>query len=99
MELHSYETVQTKDGREVLNLAKEHRPDLILMAVQLSDLSGLEVIRWIKEDEELSGIPVICVYVGWKGDEEKLLKYGFEALITKPISISNFLQTIEKVLG
>ena len=62
--------------------------------------SGLEVIRWIKDDEELSGIPVICLYTGvWKGDEEKLLNYGFDAIIYKPIKISNFLQTIEKYLG
>ena len=62
-------------------------------------VSGREVIRWLKEDEELSGIPVIRLHAGWKGDEEKLLKYGFDAIILKPISISNILQTIEKFLG
>ena len=53
--------MQTKDGREALNLAKEHRPDLILLRFfSLSDMSvsGREVNRWLKEDEELSGIPV-----------------------------------------
>ena len=100
LEVHGYETVQTKDGREVLQLAKEHRPDLILMEIQLPDVSGLEETRWIKEDEELRSIPVIAVTAfAMKGDEEKIRSGGCEAYIAKPISIANFLQTIEKVLG
>ena len=100
LEVHGYETVQTKDGREVLHLAKEHRPDLILMDIQLPEVSGLEVTRWIKEDEELRGIPVIAVTAfAMKGDEEKIRSGGCEAYIAKPISIASFLQTIEKVLG
>ncbi len=99
LEVHGYETVQTKDGREVLHLAKEHRPDLILMDIQLPEVSGLEVTRWIKEDEELRGIPVIAVTAfAMKGDEEKIRSGGCEAYIAKPISIASFLQTIEKVL-
>jgi two-component system cell cycle response regulator DivK len=100
LEVHGYETVQTKDGREVLQLAREHRPDLILMDIQLPEVSGLEVTRWIKEDEELRGIPVIAVTAfAMKGDEEKIRSGGCEAYIAKPISIASFLQTIEKVLG
>lgn len=100
LEVHGYETVQTKDGREVLQLAKEHRPDLILMDIQLPEVSGLEVTRWIKEDEELRSIPVIAVTAfAMKGDEEKIRSGGCEAYIAKPISIASFLQTIEKVLG
>jgi two-component system cell cycle response regulator DivK len=100
LEVHGYDTVQTKDGREVLQLAKEHRPDLILMDIQLPEVSGLEVTRWIKEDDELREIPVIAVTAfAMKGDEEKIRSGGCEAYIAKPISIANFLQTIEKVLG
>ena len=100
LEVHGYETVQTKDGREVLQLAREHRPDLILMDIQLPEVSSLEVTRWIKEDEELRGIPVIAVTAfAIKGDEEKIRSGCCEAYIAKPISIASFLQTIEKVLG
>ena len=100
LEVHGYEIVQTKDGREVLKLAKQHRPDLILMDIQLPEVSGLEVTRWIKDDEELSAIPIIAVTAfAMKGDEEKIRSGGCEAYIAKPISIANFLQTIEKVLG
>ena len=72
-EVHGYETLQTKDGREVIGLAKEHRPDLILMDIQLPEVSGLEVTRWIKEDDDLKMIPVIAVTAfAMKGDEEKI---------------------------
>jgi two-component system cell cycle response regulator DivK len=53
--------LQTKDGREVLELARTHRPDLILMDIQLPEVSGLEVTKWIKADDELKSIPVIAV--------------------------------------
>ena len=100
LEVHGYTTLQTKDGREALTLAKEHMPDLILMDIQLPEVSGLEVTRWIKEDETLKAIPVIAVTAfAMKGDEEKIRSGGCEAYIAKPISVSNFLETIEKVLG
>ncbi|MGE0747289.1 MAG: response regulator [Rhodospirillales bacterium] len=100
LEVHGYETLQTKDGREALKLAREHRPDLILMDIQLPEVSGLEVTRWIKEDESLRAIPVIAVTAfAMKGDEEKIRNGGCEAYIAKPISVSNFLETIQKVLG
>ena len=100
LEVHGYATLQTKDGREALKLAREHRPDLILMDIQLPEVSGLEVTKWIKDDDELKSIPVIAVTAfAMKGDEEKIRSGGCEAYIAKPISVSSFLQTIEKVLG
>ena len=100
LEVHGYDTLQTKDGREALELAREHKPDLILMDIQLPEVSGLEVTKWIKEDDSLKSIPVIAVTAfAMKGDEEKIRSGGCEAYIAKPISVSNFLQTIEKVLG
>ena len=100
LEVHGYETLQTKDGREALALAREHRPDLILMDIQLPEVSGLEVTKWIKADESLKSIPVIAVTAfAMKGDEEKIRNGGCEAYIAKPISVASFLQTIEKVLG
>jgi len=58
VEVHGYETYQTKDGREALGQARKHMPDLILMDIQLPEVSGLEVTKWIKEDETLRAIPV-----------------------------------------
>lgn len=100
LEVHGYETLQTKDGREALQLAREHRPDLILMDIQLPEVSGLEVTKWIKADDELKSIPVIAVTAfAMKGDEEKIRRGGCEAYIAKPISVNSFLETIQTVLG
>ena len=99
LEAHGYDTLQTKDGMEALQLARQHRPDLILMDIQLPEVSGLEVTKWIKEDDELKAIPIIAVTAfAMKGDEEKIREGGCEAYIAKPISVANFLQTVERFL-
>ncbi len=99
LEAQGYDTLQTKDGREALQLAREHHPDLVLMDIQLPEVSGLEVTKWIKEDEKLRDIPVIAVTAfAMKGDEEKIRQGGCEAYIAKPISVSEFLETVQKFI-
>lgn len=72
LEAHGVETVETRDGKEVLELAREHKPDLILMDIQLPEISGLDVTKALKADEELKSIPVIAVTAfAMKGDEQK----------------------------
>jgi len=97
---HGYGTLQTKDGVEALALARQHRPDLILMDIQLPEVSGLQVTRWIKEDCDLRMIPIIAVTAfAMKGDEEKIREGGCEAYIAKPISVASFLRTVEHFLS
>ena len=97
---HGYGTLQTKDGAEALTLARQHRPDLILMDIQLPEVSGLQVTQWIKEDKDLRGIPIIAVTAfAMKGDEEKIREGGCEAYIAKPISVASFLRTVERFLS
>jgi two-component system, cell cycle response regulator DivK len=99
LEAHGYHTLQTRDGVEALRLAREHRPDLILMDIQLPEISGLEVTKWLKEDDNLRAIPVIAVTAfAMKGDEEKIRGGGCEAYIAKPISVASFLRTVERFL-
>lgn len=96
---HGYETLRTKDGFEALELARRHRPDLILMDIQLPEVSGLEVTRWIKDDEDLKMIPVVAITAfAMKGDKEKIRNGGCEDYIAKPISIAGFLQTVQRFL-
>ena len=100
MEAHGYETLQTRTGMEALELARAHRPDLILMDIQLPEVSGLEVTKWIKEDDDLKTIPVIAVTAfAMKGDEERIRQGGCEAYISKPISVAKFLETVRSYLG
>src|SRR5215813_5741261 len=95
LEAHGYKTLQTRSGKEALELTRLHRPDLILMDIQLPEVSGLEVTQWIKRDEELWHIPVIAITAfAMKGDEERILAGGCEAYMSKPISILKFLETV-----
>lgn len=97
---HGYETLETKDGMEVLAIATRERPDLILMDIQLPEISGLDITRQLKADEKVRGIPVIAVTAfAMKDDEEMILSAGCEAYMSKPISIPVFISTVQKFLG
>jgi two-component system cell cycle response regulator DivK len=99
LEANGYGVIQTRDGLSALDLARKHRPDLILMDIQLPEVSGIEVTKWLKEDDELKHIPVIAVTAfAMKGDEQKIREGGCEAYISKPISVVGFLQTIDGFL-
>jgi two-component system cell cycle response regulator DivK len=100
LEAHGYKTLQTRNGIEALSLARAHRPDLILMDIQLPEVSGLDVTKWLKEDENLRDIPVIAVTAfAMKGDEERIREGGCEAYISKPITVSMFLNTVRQFIG
>ncbi len=98
LEAHGYNVLQAKDGMEAWRMAHEHCPDLILMDIQLPDISGVEVTKWLKNDEDLKSIPVIAITaIATAGHEEKFREGGCDACIVKPISIPVFLQTVERL--
>jgi two-component system cell cycle response regulator DivK len=95
-----YRILSSRDGVDALRMAREHNPDLVLMDIQLPEVSGLEITKWIKEDESLRHIPVVAVTaLAMKGDEEKIRQGGCEAYIAKPISVASFLDTIQRYLN
>lgn len=97
LEAHGYRTVQTRNGMDALPLARKHRPSLILMDIQLPEVSGLDVTKWLKEDDALKDIPVIAVTAfAMKGDEQRIREGGCEAYISKPIAVGAFLKTIDQ---
>ena len=97
---HGYDTLQTNNGLKAMDIAREHMPDLILMDIQLPEVSGLDVIKWLKEDDALRKIPVIAVTAfAMKGDEERIRAGGCEGYISKPISVGKFLETVKQFLG
>src|SRR3984893_13129361 len=92
LEAHGYFTLQTKDGVEALRMARTHRPDLILMDIQLPEVSGLEVTEWLKEDDDLRSIPIIGVPVfAIKGDKQKIGEAACNPFFAKPISVASFM--------
>ncbi len=100
LEARGYRVLQTRSGHEVLSLARANRPDLILMDIQLPEISGLDVTRWLKDDEALKSIPVVAITAfAMKGDEERIRAVGCEGYLSKPISIPKFLETIQQFAG
>lgn len=100
LQANGFETIETRNGIEALDLARKHKPDLILMDIQLPEVSGLEVTKWIKEDDDLRSIPIIAVTAfAMKGDEERIRQGGCEAYLSKPISVAKFIETVKAYLG
>ncbi|MEP9351311.1 response regulator [Xanthobacter sp. KR7-225] len=100
LEAHGYRTVETRSGVEAVELARAHRPDLIIMDIQLPEISGLDVTRKLKADPELRAIPVVAVTAfAMKGDEERIRAGGCEAYLSKPISVVQFLSTVRQYAG
>jgi two-component system cell cycle response regulator DivK len=94
-----YTIVCGYDGASAQSLAREYHPDLIVMDIQLPDISGIEVTRWIKQDASLSNIPVIAVTAyPMPGDEETFRSLGFDRYLRKPIVVAEFLAAIHKLL-
>ena len=100
LQADGYRTVLSVDGADCIQLAREHRPDLILMDIQLPGVSGLEHIQALKADDALKHIPIIaCTSYAMKGDKERCLNAGCDGYISKPIAMGSFLDTIAQLIG
>jgi len=99
LEAHGYATLHTHDGFQVLDLARRNRPNLILMDIQLPEVSGIEITGWLKADAALKEIPVIAITAfAMRGDEEKIRAGGCDDYLAKPIAVHQFISTVKKYL-
>ncbi len=100
LEAFGYRTVKTREGRNAVALAREHRPDLIIMDIQLPEISGLDITAELKKDPDLKAIPVVAVTAfAMRGDEQKILAAGCDAYLSKPISVTTFIETVRRFIG
>jgi two-component system, cell cycle response regulator DivK len=100
LEAHGYGTITTGEGRAAVSLAREHWPDLVLMDLQLPDISGLDAVAELKRDEQTRAIPVVAVTAfALVGDEHKALSGGCDGYVSKPIALRNFLDLVERFIG
>jgi two-component system, cell cycle response regulator DivK len=100
LEAHGYATLATAEGSAALPLARNERPDLILMDLQLPDISGLDAVRQLKDHKETRSIPVVAVTAfAMVGDERKALTSGCDAYVAKPIVLRDFLEIVERFVG
>ena len=90
-----YQVLKATTAEEGLALARENRPDIILMDVQLPGMNGLDATRLIKADPAMCTIPVVALTsFAMSGDEQKAYDAGCRGYITKPISTRTFLQDL-----
>ena len=96
---YGYEVRESPEGLQALDLARDERPDLILMDIRLPGISGLELTRLLKQDDQTKTIPIIAVTALASPEyEKKGWESGCDAYILKPIILDNFLRTIESFL-
>lgn len=95
-----HETLEAATGGDGVRLAVENRPDLVLMDIQLPDIDGIEALRRIREVKELDAMPVIAVSASvMPDDQQKIVSSGFDAFVTKPINLKQFLETVKRFLA
>ncbi len=100
LEAHGFNTLATRSGEEAIELARSRDPDLIIMDIQLPEVSGLEVTRSIKNDDATKSIPIVAVTAfAMKGDEEKIRGGGCEAYIAKPLSFTQYMDTVNRFIN
>jgi two-component system cell cycle response regulator DivK len=100
LEMQGYSILKTDQGEVAIELARRCQPDLILMDIQLPDISGMEATRRLKSDEATRGIPVIAVTAfAMSGDERRIRDSGCDAYVSKPIMLQEFLAIVEKFVG
>ena len=100
LEAHGYATITTGEGREAVLLAREHWPALVLMDLQLPDMSGLDAVAELKRDTRTQAIPVVAVTAfALVGDEQKALRGGCDGYVSKPIALRSFLELVERFIG
>jgi len=94
-----YETHQCRDGARAVEIARAQAPDLIIMDIQLPEVSGLDITRWLKDDDTLRDIPVLAVTAfAMRTDEELVREAGCEGYLSKPIQISSFQRAVEELM-
>src|SRR5579862_4506392 len=99
VESQGYDVLAAGDGRAALDLAHRQHPDLIIMDLQLPDMSGLDVTRSLKADSNTSGIAIIATTAyALRGDEERILASGCDGYMAKPIAVSDLLDLIDELI-
>jgi two-component system, cell cycle response regulator DivK len=99
LQVTGYQTIDTETGEEGVRLARERRPALILMDIQLPGINGVEALRQLRADPITSAIPVIAVTASVMTDDRtRIMAAGFDGFHGKPISVRQLLATVREIL-
>lgn len=96
---HGHEPEAVTDSRNALDVARDFSPDLVITDIQLPHVSGLDLIRMMRADDQLSDVPIMAVTAySARGDEERIREAGAQAYVSKPISVVKFAETVDELL-
>ena len=99
LQAKGYKTLEAITGEEGVKLAKEKKPDLVLMDIQLPGISGIEAFKQIRGDAETKGIPVIALTASvTPTDRSAINAAGFDAFLGKPINLKEFVETVRRLV-
>ncbi len=100
LQVSGYKTIEATSGKQGIELAKASHPDLILMDIQMPEISGLEATRILKADFTTSNIPVLALTAyAMKGDAERILQAGCDGYLAKPVDIKELLKEVAKYVS
>ena len=93
-------TIEAATGSQALDLARERRPDLVLMDIRLPDIDGVEALSRLRADDRTASIPVLAVTAqAMQGDRERCLAAGFDGYLSKPIDVGELLEAVRRHCG
>ena len=99
LDAFGFETFQCRDGAKAVEIARQELPDLIIMDIQLPEVSGLDITRWLKDDDKVAHIPVLAVTAfAMRADEQRVREAGCEGYLSKPIPIAPFIKAVEALM-
>jgi CheY-like chemotaxis protein len=100
LSLEDYTMLEATDAEAGIKMAMQHRPDIILMDIQLPGMDGLEATKIINADDDLKEIPIVALTsYAMQGDEEKAELAGCSGYLTKPIDTRSFLDSISRIIN
>ena len=94
-----YAVLEAVTGAQGLRLAREHRPDLVLMDIQLPDINGVDVFQQLRAEPHTAAIPVVAFTASvTPADRHRITQAGFSGFLSKPINLKEFLGTVQRML-
>jgi two-component system, cell cycle response regulator DivK len=100
LQAKGYKTLEAATGEDGVKLARERAPDLVLMDIQLPGINGIEAFRQIRADPKTAKIPVVAVTASvTPTDRSQITAAGFDAFVSKPINLKEFLETVKRLVG
>ena len=100
LEFRGYEVTELDDGEHVVPTAKECKPVLVLMDIELQKVDGITALGMLRADPDTAGIPVAAVTASvTPGERERVVAAGFNAYIAKPIDVASFGEQVDKLSG